>query len=260
MHSPFPGMDPYLESAGEWLDFHAMFLASWRESLIRLLPEPYEVWIDEHVQLVGPPGSGARLVRPDLAVSRRGRERAESRPASGVATLEPVTVPLPALETEDLAVRYLKILKRPERSLVTALELLSPANKREPGRSEYVAKRNVLRRQGVHLVELDLLVQGHRLPMGGPLPRGDYYALVLRGDGRSTGDVYAWTVRQPLPRLPIPLREPDPDVWSDLGAVFATAYERGAYARLLRYGEPPELPLGDEDRAWVMEQARRRGA
>jgi hypothetical protein len=252
-------MDPYLESTGLWQDFHTSFLTYWRDAIADLLPDVYDVRIEEYVQLLGPPGSEPRLTRPDLAVSRQGRSPAESRQMLAVATLEPVDVPWPTLEHDEPTLRYLKILNLPERSLVTVLELLSPTNKREPGRTDYCAKRNALRRQGINLVELDLLLGGQRLPLGGPLPPGDYYALVSRGDGRSACRVYAWTVREPLPKLPIPLREPDPDVQFDLDAVFAMAYERGRYARLLPYGEPLQLPLREDDRQWVQEQERKRG-
>ena len=142
---------------------------------------------------------------------------------------------------------------------MTTLELLSPANKREPGRTEYCSKAQCLTAQKIHLFELDLLLGGQRLPLGGPLPPGDGYALVSRGDGQPTCDVYAWSIRQPLPTLPIPLKAPDPDIRFDLGAVYATAYERGRYARSLPYGEPLALPLSDEDLQWVMERARKWG-
>ena len=62
---------------------------------------------------------------------------------AGVATLEPVTIPL-VIEEEETHERYIEILHRPERTLVAVLELLSPANKEEPGRSDYLAKRNAL--------------------------------------------------------------------------------------------------------------------
>ena len=54
-------------------------------------------------------------------------------------------------------------------------------------------------------------------------------------------EVYAWTLRDPLPRIPIPLLALDPDVVLDLGAVFATAYERGRYVRLIDYAAPLTL-------------------
>ena len=37
---------------------------------------------------------------------------------------------------------------------------------------------------------------------------------------------------------PIPLRNPDPDVLTDLGEVFAVAYERGRYDNVIDYESP----------------------
>jgi hypothetical protein len=211
MPSPFPGMDPYLESPAFWSDFHARFICNWSDALADILPEQYEARIDEKLRMV------------EVNSSRR---------------------------------KLIEILHRPERSVVAILELLSPTNKEEPGRSDYLAKRNAVLRHPVHLVELDLLIGGHRLPPEDDLPPGDYYALVSRGECRPQCQVYAWTMPQRLPAIPIPLLPPDPDVWLDLAAVFATTYERGRYARSLEYGSPPPITLNDEARQWVMQQAR----
>ena len=55
-----------------------------------------------------------------------------------------------------------------------------------------------------------------------------------------------------LPLVPIPLLEPDPDVCLDLGAVVASAYERGAFDRDIDYRQPPPPPpLTAEEAAWV---------
>ena len=66
-------------------------------------------------------------------------------------------------------------------------------------------------------------------------------------------EVYRWTVRDLLPRIPIPLREPDTDVLIDLAALVTRVYDLGRYARTLRHGPPlPEtMSLTTEDRAWV---------
>jgi hypothetical protein len=98
---------------------------------------------------------------------------------------------------------------------------------------------------------MDLLRGGRRLPMQKPLPPGDYYYLVSRGEQRPDCQVYAWTMRQPLPRLPIPLRAPDADIHIDLGAVFATAYERGRFQQRIDYRGPVPGMLSDEDRQWL---------
>ena len=94
---------------------------------------------------------------------------------------------------------YIEILYHPDRSLVAVLELLSPANKEYPGRTEYLAKRMALLHQDVHLAELDLLLGGRRLPMQRPLPPADYYYFVARGEHRPDCQVFSWTLRQPLP-------------------------------------------------------------
>jgi hypothetical protein len=139
---------------------------------------------------------------------------------------------------------------------VAVLELLSLTNKFGNGRIDYLAKRNALALGDVHLVELDLLIEGQRIPLQRPLPPGHYYAFIARGDRRPDCEVYAWTIRQPLPTIPIPLKAPDEDIFVDLGAVFATTYERARYERRLGYDGPPPVPLSDEDRAWAEERAR----
>jgi hypothetical protein len=160
-----------------------------------------------------------------------------------------VTIPLTILEGPRES--YIEILYQPDRSLIAVLELLSPANKEQPGRTEYLAKRRALVYQNVHLVELDLLVGGRRLPMEEPLPPADYYYFLARAEQRPDCQVYHWTLRQPLPKLPVPLRPPDADIQIDLGAVFTTAYERGRFQRRLNYQGPLPSFLGDADKAWA---------
>lgn len=41
MSSPFPGMDPWLEAADIWPDFHDSFAAEIRNVLNHTLPDPY---------------------------------------------------------------------------------------------------------------------------------------------------------------------------------------------------------------------------
>ena len=113
------------------------------------------------------------------------------------------------------------------------------------------AKRKAILLQKVHLVELDLLVGGNRLPLSEPLPVGDYFVFVSRADHYPDCDVYAWTIRHPLPTIPIPLRSPDADIQIDLGKVFRATYERGRYEPELFYGEPPTAPLRAGDAKWA---------
>ena len=137
---------------------------------------------------------------------------------------------------------------------MTVLELLSPANKEEPGLHRYQDKRVALLSDTTHLVEIDLLLKGRRLRLRDPLPAGDYYALISRGDRRPECQVYAWTMAQALPTIRIPLKAPDPDLTINLGEVFNTAYDKGRYARSLPYAAPPMVRLSPEQRDWVAQR------
>src|ERR1041385_6214924 len=219
MKSPFPGMDPYLEDPAFWRDFHSTFIGCWREAIADVLPEPYEARLDETVHFVQMPDEVVKLLYPDVAVSRR-RKRAprSSSRQSATAVLEPAVIP--HLPLQEVRQSRIEILHRPERSLVAVLKMLSPANKVGDGFADYCSKRQVILQRKAHLVELDLLIEGHRLPLSEPLPKGDYYVLISRADHRPDCEVYPWTVRRPLPTIPIPLRSPDSDVLVDLQAVF----------------------------------------
>lgn len=255
--SPFPGMDPYLESPAYWSDFHARFINYWCEALSDQISSDYEVRIDERVSLIETEVDRIRRFRPDVAITRLPETRREaSSPramGTGIATLEPITVPL--IIEEEASETYIQILHRDGRALVAVLELLSPANKEEPYRSLYVTRRQSLLHQEVHLIELDLLVKGQRIPLGAPYPSGQYFVLVADATPRPNCDVYAWTLRHALPTIPIPLRAPDPPLRIDLAAVFATTYAKARYAQSIDYAEPPSIALPAEDAAWARELA-----
>jgi hypothetical protein len=254
MANPFPGVDPFLESQGYWPDFHVRFVNYWCEAIAERLPGNYEACMDERINLVELPAQTIKRIEPDVAVERRGPSAPTPPAPAGVALLEPVTIP--HLIEEEQRETYIEIVRRPSRTLVAVLELLSPAKKEEPGRSIFLAKRDALLRQKVHLVELDLLLSGQRLPLRDPLPPGDFYALVSRAGFRPDCQVYAWSIRHPLPAIPLPLMPPDPDVWVDLAAVFSLTYERGRYARSIDYSAPlPPSPKA-EDRSWATERLR----
>lgn len=151
--------------------------------------------------------------------------------------------------------RCIEIYDYPEQSLVAVVEVLSPTNKFARGREDYLTKRDAILNQQVHLVELDLLAGGQRLPVAEPLPADDYYAFVARGELRPLCDVYHWRVRQPLPAAPIPLKPPDPDAIVELQPVFAEAFARGRYERRLRYSAAPRARLSRADRQWAAQLA-----
>jgi hypothetical protein len=255
MAAIFPGIDPYIEAQNYWPDFRVTFLTCFRNAIADLLPESYMVRIEERLYLIDGLVNDRRLTKPDLTIENSpGWSDYGGAAVAMEVEVEPTTVPIPILE--EVRERYLEITHRPDRTLVTVIELLSPDNKVEPGFGQYVTKRDALFHTPVHVVELDFLIGGHRLPMGRPLPPGDAYALVARGDRRPACEVYAWSIRRPLPAIRLPLMAPDPDLRLNLAAIYATALDQGRYARSIEYSAPLSIPLAQEDRAWAEERAR----
>ena len=215
----------FLETNYLWPDFHAKFLNYWQESIAESLPDHYEARIGEQVTLVRSDGS-TRRVGPDISIVRSNLVEY----ALNAESLSATTVVLDHLEIEEeLHETRIEILLRSDRQLVTVLELLSPSNKVEPGWSRYLDKRSMLLGHPIHLVELDLLEGGHRLPQRQPLPVGEYYCFVSRVEQRHRCSVTAWQGTTSIPTVPIPLLAPDNDIASPLQSVFETAFTRGRY-------------------------------
>ena len=211
MPSPFPGIDPYLESQEYWPDFHARFITYCCDALNDLLPEAYDARIDERLRLIqlSEPERGTAI--PDVAIVEVGGGRRDNlQTASGVLMLEPVTIDLPAEELVEVRDVWIEIRHRPERNLVTAIEVLSPTNKTGEGFHDYCSKRRSLIHRHVHLVEFDFLVRGQRLPMRQKLPLGDFFVFTSRAERRPKCDVYGWSVRQACPAFRSPCWPPTP--------------------------------------------------
>jgi hypothetical protein len=115
--------------------------------------------------------------------------------------------------------------------LVTAIEILSPVNKR-PGHdahADYAEKRRAFMRGAVNLLELDLLRRGARFPIQGELPDAPYFVFLHRGRGSTRVSIGPLGFAEPIPCVPAPLLEPDPDQPLDLGLAIRNVYDRAAY-------------------------------
>jgi hypothetical protein len=259
MNSPFPGMDPYFEDPAFWEDFHLRFLTQLADALLGVIPANYDAHINERVRLVSAElgASGTRL--PDVSVDWKPASESIGGPPSGAgaAVLEPVTIPM--TEFEEHRDVWIEIVHLPDRNLVTTIEVLSPTNKTGNDAVEYQHKRIELYARRVNLVEIDLLLGGKRVPLAKPLPPGDYYALVTRETRRPLVEVYTWALADRLPEIPVPLKSPDPDVRLDLQDALNSVYERGHFARRLRYSLPPPGPVSPPQEGWIQQvmQGRR---
>jgi hypothetical protein len=152
---------------------------------------------------------------------------------------------------EEVREAYITILDREGLEVVTVIELLSPGNKRSgsDGRREYLSKREGILRSSSHLVEVDLLRGGARLPTVEPPPPADYYVYVARALARPRIEVYPSSLRDRLPSIPVPLSGADPDAELDLQAAFERVYARVGYDYSLDYSRPVEPPLEEADAA-----------
>lgn len=251
MPAPFPGMDPFIERQA-WEDFHHAFIEAMREALTSSLRPRYIVKVELRVYVEHVPDPQLGIIRPDLSVLEPNSptyRSAGTAPAVAAAAASVIlTLPVP----ERIQEAFLTIRERETMEVVTVIEVLSPGNKRpgSDGRREYLNKRETVLRSATHLIELDLLRGGERLPTIEALPRADFYAFVCRAQQRPRAEVYPWTLRHPLPSIPIPLAQGDPEIGLDLQAVFTTVYERAGYDYALDYGAPVEPPLSEDEQAW----------
>ncbi len=211
------GMNPYLERATAWESFHPNFISAVHFELASQLPPEYVVRVENRGYIHEPPYD-ARFIGEGIDVEKIG---------------------------------YVAIRDRDGNELVTVIELLSPTNKYAgPDRIQYIGKRNELLRSRTHIVEIDLLRGGPRMPPQ-DLPTCDYCALVSRSEDRPTSGVWPWRVREPMPVIPIPVRKPHPDAQLDLKAILDRVYDGGRYANYI-YSGAPEPQLSPDDAAWAV--------
>ena len=195
-----------------------------------------------------------RHVRPDVGIWQ---PQPPSGPMTG-GTAVMTTTPVESLVQVELPLRLytVDVHETGTLRLVTAIEVLSPVNKRPSHEAyhDYLRKRRQLLRSETHMIEIDLLRGGERPPLERPVPPASYYVLLSRAPRRPVVEVWPIQLWERLPVLSVPLLEPDPDVPLDLGTVVAAVYERGAYARLIDYRLPPPPPaLSEAQAAWLEE-------
>lgn len=256
MPSPFPGMDPYLEGP-LWTTVHTQLTAEIARQLAPKLRPRYLALTTERFVMEMPESVAVTTtnIYPDVSVSEAGPSRFGVREAGiataplRLATVMPDLVPHVTVEIRNVA----------DRQLVTAIEVLSPTNKRGEGRDEYLAKRRRLLLSSAHLMEIDLLREGRRVPMQKPLPPSPYFVFLSRVDSRPITEVWPIQLSEPLPVVPVPLLPGDPDVPLDLQQALTTLYDLLGYDLAVDYTRPPEVPLRPEAAAWVQDRLRTAG-
>jgi len=251
-------MDPYLEQ--HWGDVHHRLVQYASDQVQECLPPGLRARVEERVVVDLP--SEDRVYYPDVRVVEHERpgQAGTAVAVSERTMVEPLEVPFIEPETQG----FIEIVEtRPERRLITVVEVLSPSNKYAGrGRDLYRQKQRDLMDGCVSLVEIDLLRAGPhvlQVPLGQypPSYRTPYKVCVHRG-WKARAEIYRLPLREPLPTIRVPLRETDADVPLDLQALIAQVYRHGRYDDI-DYTVPPVPPLDADDATWADELLRAAG-
>ena len=138
---------------------------------------------------------------------------------------------------------------------------MSPTNKirGSEGRKSFMKKKYETLASEVHWVEIDLLREGDPSVTNPPLRPSDYRVLVSRGSDRYGARYWPIGIRQRLPNIGIPLREPDADIGLNLGKILTSTYDVGADDASIDYTKPPTPPLAPDDAKWANKLLKEKG-
>ncbi len=261
MPSPFPGMDPFVES--EWSDFHTRLATYMCDALNPHLPKPLLARVEEYLAVEADDDSDR--FSSDIRVVEQSNRNGDG----GTAVAEYVALAEPLIVPTDFSTRTLRSVRiidpKSEHRVITAIEILSPANKiGRAGRDAYERKRLELLDGKVNLVEIDLIRAGmHVLTVPyDQFPKAyaePYRICIVRASARHQGEIYPAGFRQRLPAIRIPLRPSDADVRLDLQALVDEAYDKGRYGESIDYSTQPTPRLSAADAQWADEILKAKG-
>ncbi len=259
MKSAFPGVDPYLEQY--WGDIHTSLMVYIRDQLTDQLPIDLQARVEESVSV--DLDESPRWIYPDITAVERPVALSSSAAvavANAVIT-EPTIIPLP---NEKPTQRHIEIVDlNSGNRVVTAIELLSPANKQEEaGRCAYRRKQREYIEAGVNLVEIDLIRTGSFIVAApeGRIPwdmRTHFIICIRRAYRPEQAEIISVALEQPVPNFRLPLRQTDADAVLRLQPLLDDCYLRGRYASI-DYSQPSRPKLDDKLAAWAMELTRAR--
>ncbi len=224
-------MDPFIES-DNWQDFHLVLTAEMKRQLAPQLPSYYRLSAELVVkQEESFEGEEPTTYRPDIGVSLTEPDADSLRDSGGAAVL---TAPTHKGMAPLYKQRELRIRDGRNRRLVTAIEVLSPSNKRGGGLVTHMKKLRSYWASAVHTVDIDLLRGGlppytiDEVPLTADnRPVTAYRIVQVRPDD----ELLLWEIAltDPLPTIPIPLSYPDPPVVLDLQRAFTELYAYSTY-------------------------------
>lgn len=257
MPSPFPGLDPFLEGHGTWLDIHTRCVGYMCDQLNAHLGSRYVARAGERVVVETPEDEEPQTRFPDVHV-------AEARGRAGRSSAALADAPvLLRVDLHHAVHRFVMIMDTKGAKVVTVIELLSPSNKsRGVTRTQYLEKQRETLDSDANLVEIDLLRGGDwtvAVPerLVSKATEFDCLVSVNRAHDREAFEVYPVILERRLPRIGVPLLRGDRDVVVDLQSIHDLCYDRGRYRQMIDYSADPEPPLSRKRRTWVRSVLRK---
>jgi hypothetical protein len=256
-------MDPYLEDTDLWPDVHAKLIGEVQNELNLQIAPNYVARVEQRVFISDENDPSRDLIVPDVRIIRSGRPAAA--PAA-VAVLQATEDDVPSFDVtteidEEVVETFVRVYDRRDRSVVTLIEVLSPANKTpgSAGRRAYQENRAEVLASPAHFVEIDLRRTGTRAFVLQQLPPFEYLVHVSRAGvdgGRRRARVWPIPIDKRLPVIPIPLRHGDADAKLDLQHVLTAAYDHARYDLDVDYTADPVPPVSGSCTEWVRSTAR----
>jgi hypothetical protein len=242
------------------MTLHTALSVQIARQLTPLLPERYTALLNEwFITALPESDEGVAITTgsgyPDAYVTEVNPRR-PNEPATSATLIAPAPMRLATAMPETMRHITVELRDIASRRVVTAIEVLSPFNKRGRGRAEYLRKRRRVLLSSSHLIEIDLLRRGRRLPMRDPLPHADYFVLVSRAASRPLTDVWPVQIDEPLPTIPTPLLESDADVPLNLQQAFTGVYDDLRCDRNVDYSAPPRVELDIARATWARDRIR----
>ncbi|MEM1168661.1 MAG: DUF4058 family protein [Cyanobacteria bacterium P01_H01_bin.35] len=262
MPSPFPGMNPYLEHPDLWPGLHNRLIVRIADLLSAQLGDKYSVSLD--VRMYETNDAESVLVGlPDVSVlSKKGQVNTSNSTESQLAVTEPSTKPITVTLPIPITIRegYLQIQEVATKEVITAIEILSPANKRGgKGREMYLEKREKVLDSSTNFIEIDLLRRGQRMPISNDKNKTHYRILVSRAKQRPRAELYTFNIQNKIPEFPLPLCPEDTEPIIYLQGLLTTIYDAGRYDLKIDYTQKPVPGLSENDATWADTWLRQEG-
>jgi hypothetical protein len=239
----YAGVNAHLQSqlqspGGDWASFHQLFITFIIGELVSRLPPGYRALSEKSLQLYEVDVSGDERrasSRADVGVYWRGGLSGSQTRAMSIAEN---TLLIPTIDTltDDESPQAVVIVRmdKQKRTLVTRIEVLSPANKMPQSHAkQYVVKRDETLRAGINLVEIDFIhEQCTLIPLIPCYANRDQKSApfsIMVSDVRASVEVgttliLRMFVNQPVPLVRVPLANDDViDV--DFGKAYNETYQ-----------------------------------